>query len=79
MTTEIASDPTNTICPVCGAPVSLDMPPITSDPGYSHQHPIERQRLFRVCSPACATKTAGDPVRFRVAAETNTVANPVGA
>ena len=79
MTMDIASDPTNTICPVCGAPVALDMPPITADPGYSHQHPIDRQRLFRVCSPACAAKTAEDPERFRVAAETNTVASPLRA
>ncbi len=67
----------NTICPVCGQPVQMDMPPITPDPQFpGHQAPEVTPRIFRVCSSACALMTEHDPERYRVAAESNAVARP---
>ncbi len=67
----------NTICPVCGHPVQMDMPPITADPQFPGHHAQEgTPRIYRVCSPACALMTKNDPERYRVAAESNAVARP---
>ena len=69
---------TNTICPVCGHPVSAEMPPIEYAPQYTgHQGSDEVVHIFRVCSPECAHVVSRDPQRFHAAADANEVAKAI--
>ena len=62
----------NSICPVCGKPVSIDLAPIEYYTGAQGSGVVAR--LFRVCSPECGQVTARDPQRYHAAAEVDAVA-----
>ncbi len=58
----------NTICPVCGATVDPELPPVNlSDP--------EHARMMRICSLDCADLALLDPEHYLEAAAQNQVAD----
>jgi len=62
----------NSICPVCGGPVTLDMPPLSFHPENEHSHSTQDEGTFRVCSDPCAHQAQSLPQRYHAAACLNT-------
>jgi len=66
----------NSICPVCGAAIRADMPPLSLRPDLDGSHSVNDAGTFRVCSAPCALQASATPPRFHAAACLNMQARP---
>ena len=69
-----SAKPLNTVCPVCGMPVSSDIPPVVLTPIYAYHLEQERQPgAVAFCSLRCIELASADHDRYLDAARRNVI------